>query len=58
MIDLYERYDGELTARFHSPEEIEGMAAKAGLKKLAVYGELNREDPSDKDERIFFVFGK
>ena len=56
--DLYERYDGELTARFYSPEEIEEMAQKAGLKKLAVFGELNREAPSDKDERIFFVFGK
>ena len=56
--DLYERYDGELTARFYSPEEIEGMAEKAGLKKLAVFGELNREEPSDDDERIFFVFGK
>ena len=56
--DLYERYDGELTARFYSPEEIEEMAQKAGLKKLAVFGELNREAPSDKDERFFFVFGK
>ena len=37
---------------------IEEMAQKAGLKKLAVFGELNREAPSDKDERIFFVFGK
>ena len=56
--DLYERYDGELTARFYSPEEIEDMAAKAGLKKLALYGELNREEPNSSDERIFFVFGK
>ena len=56
--DLYERYDGELTARFYSPEEIEDMAAKAGLKKLAVFGELNREEPKQSDERIFFVFGK
>ena len=56
--DLYERYDGELTARFYSPEEVEELADKAGLKKLAVYGELNREDPKDSDERVFFVFGK
>lgn len=56
--DLYERYDGELTARFYSPEEIEDMASKAGLKKLAVFGELNREEPKSSDERIFFVFGK
>lgn len=56
--DLYERYDGELTARFYSSEEIEEMAAAAGLKKLAVFGELNREVPDEKDERIFFVFGK
>ena len=56
--DLYERYDGELTARFYSSEEIEEMAAAAGLKKLAIFGELNREVPDEKDERIFFVFGK
>ena len=56
--DLYERYDGELTARFYSPEEIEDMAVKARLKKLASFGELNREEPKPGDERIFFVFGK
>lgn len=56
--DLYERYDGELTARFYSPEEITEMAVKAGLKKIAVYGELRNEEPNDKDERVFFVFGK
>ena len=56
--DLYERYDGELTARFYSPEEIEDMAVKAGLKKLASFGELNREEPKPGDERIFYVFGK
>ena len=56
--DLYERYDGELTARFYSPAEIEDIASKAGLKKLAVFGELNREEQKDSDERIFFVFGK
>lgn len=56
--DLYERYDGELTARFYSPEEITGMAGNAGLKKLAIFGELRREEPKDTDERIFFVFGK
>ena len=56
--DLYERYDGDLTARFYSPEEIEKLAVKAGLSKLAVYGELNREKPEESDERVFFVFGK
>ncbi len=56
--DLYERYDGELTARFYPEEEITGMAEKAGLKKLAVFGDLNREEPGADDERIFFVFGK
>lgn len=56
--DLYERYDGELTARFHSPEEIMSMAESAGLKRLAVFGELNREIPAESDERIFYVFGK
>ena len=56
--DLYERYDGELTARCYLPEEIEEMAKRAGLKTLAMFGDLNREEPSDDDERIFYVFGK
>lgn len=56
--DLYERYDGELTARCYSSEEIEEMAKSAGLKAYAKFGDLNREEPSGKDERIFYVFGK
>ena len=56
--DLYERYDGELTARFYSPEELEEMALKAGLKKIAVFGEFTREEPMDTDERFFCIFGK
>lgn len=56
--DLYERYDGELTARCYYSEEIEEMAKSAGLKTYAKFGDLNREEPSDKDERIFYVFGK
>ena len=56
--DLYERYDGELTARCYSSEEIEEMAKSAGLKTCAMFGDLNREEPSGKDERIFYVFGK
>lgn len=56
--DLYERYDGELTARCYNSEEIEEMAHKAGLKTLAMFGDLNREKPSENDERIFYVFGK
>ena len=56
--DLYERFDGELTARYYSSEEIKEMATGAGLKPLAMFGDLKREEPSDKDERIFYVFGK
>lgn len=56
--DLYERYDGELTARCYSSREIEEMAGEAGLKTVAVLGDLNRKEPSDTDERIFYVFGK
>ena len=56
--DLYERYDGELTARCYNSEEIEEMAHRAGLKTLAMFGDLNREQPSETDERIFYVFGK
>ena len=56
--DLYERYDGELTARCYSSEEIEEMAAKAGLKTVAKFGDLKKEEPDEEDERIFYVFGK
>ena len=56
--DLYERYDGELTARCYSSNEIEEMAVKSGLKTIAKFGDLNREEPADTDERIFYVFGK
>ena len=56
--DLYERYDGELTARCYFREEIEKMAEMAGLKTFAVFGDLNRETPSESDERLFYVFGK
>ena len=56
--DLYERYDGELTARCHTKEVISGLAEKAGLKPLAMFGDLKREEPADTDERIFYVFGK
>lgn len=56
--DLYERYDGELTARCYSSEEIKELAAKSGLKSYSVFGDLNREDPTEDDERIFYVFGK
>ena len=56
--DLYDRYDGELTARCYLPEELEELAKNAGLKTLAMFGDLNREEPSGKDERIFYVFGK
>lgn len=56
--ELYERYDGELTARFYSREEILKMAESAGLKPVAVFGDLNREEPSESDERIFYIFGK
>lgn len=56
--DLYERYDGELMARCYNSEEIEEMAHMAGLKTLAMFGDLNREQPSETDERIFYVFGK
>ena len=56
--DLYERYDGELTARCYFPEEICAMAENSGLKTLAMFGDLKRNQPSESDERIFYVFGK
>ena len=34
------------------------MAAKAGLKTVAKFGDLKNEEPDEEDERIFYVFGK
>lgn len=54
----YDRYDGDLTERFYSEEDLTAMAKEAGLVHKATYGELKRTAPSEDEERIFLVFVK
>ena len=55
---LYDRFDGELVEKFYPAEFFVNAGEKAGLSLLAVYGELKDNDPSEDEERIFYVFGK
>ncbi len=55
---LYERFDGELVEKYYPSEFFAGAGEKAGLELLAVYGELKDNDPSENEERIFYVFRK
>ncbi|MBR5182646.1 MAG: class I SAM-dependent methyltransferase [Clostridiales bacterium] len=55
---LYERFDGELVEKYYPPEFFTAAGEKAGLVLLAVYGELKDNDPSEEEERIFYVFRK
>ena len=55
---LYERFDGELIEKYYPAEFFAGAGEKAGLELLAVYGELKDNDPSENEERIFYVFRK
>ena len=55
---LYDRFDGELVEKYYPAEFFVNAGEKAGLSLLAVYGELKDNDPSEDEERIFYVFGK
>lgn len=55
---LYDRFDGELVEKYYPAEFFVSAGEKAGLSLLAVYGELKDNDPSEDEERIFYVFGK
>ena len=55
---LYERFDGELIEKYYPAEFFIAAGEKAGLTLLAVYGELKDNDPSEDEERIFYVFRK
>ena len=55
---LYERFDGELVEKYYPSEFFAGAGEKAGLELLAVYGELKDNDPSENEERVFYVFRK
>ena len=55
---LYERFDGELVEKYYPAEFFVSAGEKAGLELLAVYGELKDNEPSEDEERIFYVFGK
>ena len=55
---LYERFDGELIEKYYPAEFFVDAAGKAGLTLLGTYGELKDEEPSEDEERVFYVFGK
>ncbi|MCR4775441.1 MAG: class I SAM-dependent methyltransferase [Saccharofermentans sp.] len=55
---LYERFDGELVEKYYPSGFFVTAGEKAGLELLAVYGELKDNDPSEDEERSFYVFGK
>lgn len=55
---LYERFDGDLVEKYYPQEFFVSAGQKAGLELLAVYGELKDNEPSEDEERIFYVFGK
>lgn len=55
---LYDRFDGELVEKYYPAEFFVNAGEKAGLSLLAVYGELKDNEPSEDEERIFYVFGK
>ena len=55
---LYERFDGELIEKYYPSEFFACAGEKAELELLAVYGELKDNDPSENEERIFYVFRK
>ena len=55
---LYERFDGDLVEKYYPSGFFVTAGEKAGLELLAVYGELKDNDPSEDEERIFYVFGK
>ena len=55
---LYERFDGELVEKYYPSEFFAAAGEKAGMTLLAVYGELKDNEPSENEERIFYVFGK
>lgn len=55
---LYERFDGELVEKYYPSEFFTSCGKKAGLELLAVYGELKDNEPSENEERIFYVFRK
>lgn len=56
--ELYSRYDGTITEKYITTEEIQKAASRNGLCIKAILGNMSVDAPKDDDERIFFVIGK
>ncbi|MCQ2534072.1 MAG: class I SAM-dependent methyltransferase [Clostridia bacterium] len=56
--ELYSRYDGTITEKFITEEEIMEAARKNGLCIKAILGNMSEDAPKEDDERIFYVIGK
>ena len=50
----YERADEDIEERFYTEEEIRDLAGSCGLEVAAVYGDLKKRNPNEKDERVFY----
>ena len=50
----YERADEDIEERFYPDDEIRKLAASCGLEVIAVYGDLKKRKPNEKDERVFY----
>ena len=50
----YERADEDIEERFYTEEEIRDLAGSCGLEVAAVYGDLKKRKPNEKDERVFY----
>ncbi len=55
---LYERFDETHHEVAYTKEDISEALEYAGLNLVGYYGELNFEEPSEKEERIFYIAQK
>lgn len=55
---LYERSSEYITERAYTPLELDAAITAAGLKTVAVFGDMSLEAPTDTEERIIYVTRK
>ena len=54
----YSRYSDEITERAYSADYICGVLTDNGFEVISIYGDMNKNDPTDDEERIYFVARK
>lgn len=52
---LYERFDEVQTEKCYSLKQIKSLLEKTGFEIINVYGDINRKEISESDEKWFFV---